>query len=210
MPSRPSETVTWQGALYSIQKQLDQPLHVGALTALELTGHQHFLRLGQSKVYLFSEPNALLPKWFRAHWGTQVRHVQTKLLPAQMAMTTMETPEGLPLACASPERAILETLHLAPKDFDLVEVALIIDGMVNLRPKVMQELLEVCASIKVKRLFLHLAERAGLSLFQHLDLSRIELGTGKRAISESGRLTQKYGLLLPEELGFDGNWGGLA
>ena len=59
---RPGETVTWKGALYSIQTQLDLPLHVGALTALEMTGYQHFLRLGGSKVYLFSEPNALLPK----------------------------------------------------------------------------------------------------------------------------------------------------
>lgn len=202
---RPSETVTWQGALYSIQKQLGLPVHIGALTALEMTGHQHYLRLGGSKVYLFSEPNALLPKWFRAHWGDKVRHIQTKLLPAQMAMTTKETPEGLPLACASPERAILEALHLAPKHFDLVELALIIEGMVNLRPKVMQELLEVCASIKVKRLFLYLAERAGLRVIQHLDLSRIKIGTGKRAISESGRLTSRYGLLLPEELVADGN-----
>lgn len=202
---RPSETVTWQGALYSIQKQLGLPVHIGALTALEMTGHQHYLRLGGSKVYLFSEPNAVLPKWFRAHWGAEVRHVRTKLFPAQMAITTKESPEGLPLICSSPERAILETLHLAPKDFDLVEVALIIEGMVNLRPKVMQELLQVCASIKVKRLFLYLAERAGLSLVQHLDTSQFDLGTGKRAISESGRLTSRYGLLLPEELVTDGS-----
>ena len=134
-----------------------------------------------------------------------MRHVQTKLLPARLAMTMTETSDGLPLACASPERAILEALHLAPKHFDLVEVALIIEGMVNLRPRVMQELLEVCASIKVKRLFLYLAERAGLNLVQHLDLDRIDLGNGKRAISETGRLTPKYGLLLPEELVTDGD-----
>jgi Transcriptional regulator, AbiEi antitoxin, Type IV TA system/Transcriptional regulator, AbiEi antitoxin N-terminal domain len=202
---RPSETVTWQGALYSIQKQSGLPVHVGALTALEMTGHQHYVRFGRSEAYLFSAPDIQLPKWFRAHWGADVRHVRTKLFPAQMAMTTKESPEGLPLVCSSPEQAILETLHLAPKEFDLVEVAQIIEGMTSLRPKVMQELLEACASIKVKRLFLYLAERAGLSLVQHLDLNRIDLGTGKRAITETGRLTPKYGLLLPEELVTDGD-----
>jgi hypothetical protein len=202
---RPSETVTWQGALYSIQKQSGLPVHVGALTALEMTGHQHYVRFGSSEAYLFSAPDVQLPKWFRAHWGGQVRHVRTKLFPAQMAMTTKESPEGLPLVCSSPEQAILETLHLAPKEFDLVEVAQIIEGMTSLRPKVMQELLEACTSIKVKRLFLYLAERAGLSLVKHLDLNRIDLGTGKRAITDTGRLTPKYGLLLPEDLVTHGN-----
>jgi hypothetical protein len=81
----------------------------------------------------------------------------------------------------------------------------IIEGMTSLRPKVMQELLEACSSIKVKRQFLYLAERDGLSLVKYLDLNRIDLGTGKRAITETGRLTPKYALLLPEELVTDGD-----
>ena len=202
---RPNETVTWQGALHSIQKQLNLPVHVGALSALEMSGHQHYVRFASSKAWLFSAPDVVLPKWFRDHWDGEIHHVRTGLFRAQMAMTTKESPEGLPLVCSSPELGILETLHLAPKHFDLIEVAQIIEGMTALRPKVMQGLLEVCASIKVKRLFLYLAERAGLSLIQKLDLSRIDLGTGKRAITETGRLTPKYELLLPEELVSNGN-----
>lgn len=197
---RPNETVTWQGALHSLQTQLTIPVHVGALTALEMTGHHHYVRFAAGDAYLFSAPDVALPKWFRAHWGAEVRHIRTKLLPAAMAMTTRESPEGLPLLCASPERAILETLHLAPKAFDLVEAAQIINGMTSLRPKVMQELMEACTSIKAKRLFLYLGERAGLRVIAGLDPDRIDLGTGKRAVTDRGRLTHKYDLLLPEEL----------
>lgn len=197
---RPNETVTWQGALYSLQKQLGLKVHVGALTALEMTGHQHYVRFDRTTAYLFSQPETVLPKWFRDHWGTDVRHVRTNLFPAQMAITTRPSPEGLPLACSSPEQAILEMLHLTPAEFDPMEVAQIIEGMTSLRPKVMQELLEACTSIKAKRLFLYLAERAQLRLVNSLDLSRVQLGKGKRAVTSKGRLTAKYDLLLPEEL----------
>ena len=61
---RPHETVTWQGALYSLQKQLNIPVHVGALTALEMTGHQHYVRFGTTRAYIFSAPGVVLPKWF--------------------------------------------------------------------------------------------------------------------------------------------------
>lgn len=202
---RPSEAVTWQSALSSIQQQLDLPIHVGASSALEMTGHQQYVRFGERDAYLFSAPEVALPKWFRAHWGSRIHHVRTGLLPPRMALTMRDGPEGLPLICSSSERAILETLHLVPKLFDPVEVAQVIEGMTSLRPKVMQELLEACASIKVKRLFLYLAERAGLRVVGHLDLSRIELGAGKRAVTAKGRLTPKYDLLLPEELVSNGD-----
>ena len=197
---RPNETVTWQGALHSLQKQLGLPIHVGALTALEMTGHQHYVRLGTSTAFLFSSPDTKLPKWFRNNWGGEVRHFPTKLFPALMSVTVRQSPEGLSLICSTPEQAILEMLHLTPAEFDPVEVAQIIESMTSLRPKEMQELLEACSSIKAKRLFLYLAERANLRLVNSLDLTKIDLGKGKRAITAKGRLSPKYDLLLPEEL----------
>lgn len=197
---RPYETVTWQGALHSLQKQLGLSIHVGALTALEMTGHQHYVRLGNSPAYLFSRPETTLPKWFRDNWGGEVRHIRTKLFPAMMAVTARQSPEGFSLVCSTPEQAILEMLHLTPAEFDPVEVAQIIEGMTSLRPKVMQDLIEACTSIKAKRLFLYLAERANLRVVNGLDLTKIDLGKGKRAITATGRLTPKYDLLLPQEL----------
>jgi hypothetical protein len=202
---RPRETVTWQGALYSVQTQLDMPVHVAALTALELSGHSHYLRFAKSTVFLFSPPAVTLPQWFRTHWGSDVRHTQTKLLPAGVGLTEMDSVEGFPLKSAAPERAILEMLHLAPNEFDLVETALIIEGMTTLRPKMMQALLEACESVKVKRLFLYLAERAKLPVINHLDVSRFDLGKGDRSLTPMGRYVAKYQLLLPKELVGNGN-----
>jgi hypothetical protein len=202
---RPSETVTWQGALYSVQTQLGLPVHVGALSALEISGHSHYLRFAKSTIFLFSPPAITLPQWFRTHWGSEVRHTQTKLLPADIGLTERNSVEGFPLKNAAPERAILEMLHLAPNEFDLVETALILEGMTTLRPKLMQTLLEACGSVKVKRLFLYLAERAKLPVMTHLDTSRFNLGKGDRSLTCMGRYVAKYQLLLPKELVGDGD-----
>jgi Transcriptional regulator, AbiEi antitoxin, Type IV TA system len=69
---------------------------------------------------------------------------------------------------------VLEMLHLAPREFDIVEAAHIFEGLVTLRPTLMQSLLDACGSIKVKRLFLYLAERAGLPSAE--GLARASLG----------------------------------
>lgn len=197
---RPAESVSWQGGLYSLQTQLHLPVHVGALTALELAGSSHYVRFASTSAFLFSPTNVKLPLWFRSHWGAEVRHVQTKLLPPGLGLTEMRTGEGLTLRASSVERATLELLHLAPKEFDLGEAGLIIESMTSIRPKLMQSLLEQCASIKVRRLFLYLAERANLPAMRHLDPDRIDLGTGDRSLVPNGRYVAKYRLLLPKEL----------
>jgi hypothetical protein len=197
---RPQERVTWQGALHSIQTQLKLPVHVGALTALALSGHEHYLRISGVTIFLFSPPGIALPRWFKAHWGDEIRHVQTKLLPSDLGVTTRDTVEGFSLTCAAPERAALEMLHLAPKGFDLIEAAHIIEGMTTLRPALMQTLLEACASVKVKRLFLHLAERADLPVIKQLDVAVLNLGEGDRSLVAAGKYAARYRLILPEEL----------
>jgi hypothetical protein len=197
---RPMETVTWQGALRSLQTQLRLPVHVGALTALEMSGNSHYVRFASTKAFLFSPLNVALPLWFRTHWGNDVRHVQTKLLPPDLGLTEQQAPEGFVLKTSGVERAALELLHLAPKEFDLVEAGMIIESMTSIRPKLMQKLLEECASIKVRRLFLYLAERANLPVVRHLDPDRIDLGTGDRSLVRNGRYVAKYQLLLPKDL----------
>jgi hypothetical protein len=60
-----------------------------------------------------------------------------------------------------------------------------------------QELLEQCTAIKVKRLFLSIAERVGHSWVECLDLTRVELGVGKRQVYKGGRLDPKYAITVP-------------
>jgi Transcriptional regulator, AbiEi antitoxin, Type IV TA system len=56
---------------------------------------------------------------------------------------------------STPERAILETLYLVPHRQSIEEAWLLMEGLVSLRPR----LLQVCNPIKMRRLFLYLAEK---------------------------------------------------
>ena len=74
------------------------------------------------------------------------------------------------------------------------------EGLTTLRPKLLQPLLEQCSSIKVKRLFLYMAEKAGHDWFQRLDTSKFNLGAGARTVTKGGVYVSSYGLTVPEEL----------
>ena len=55
--SRLNDEVTWQGAVKAIQSQLEIPVHVGGLTALQLYGVSQYVKLnGQKKptFYLYN------------------------------------------------------------------------------------------------------------------------------------------------------------
>ena len=64
-----------------------------------------------------------------------------------------------------------------------------------------QSLLVACNSIKVRRLFLYLAEQHQHPWFERLDLSAIDLGVGNRSIVSGGRLDSKYQITVPANLG---------
>lgn len=197
---RPNESLAWAGALYSLQKQLGLKVHVGGLTALEAEGFNHYIRLGGSTAYLYSHAGVSLPGWFETqHWSDMIVHVQTKLLPADLGLTDALI-DGFKVKAATPERAALELLYLAPQRFDLIEAYQVVEGLRTLRPKLMQAVLEACGSIKVTRLFLYMAERASLPVLSHLDIGKLNLGTGDRALVQDGAYTSKYQLILPREL----------
>jgi hypothetical protein len=197
---RPNEDVKWFGALNSIQRQTAVPVHVGGLTSLSLQGLAHYARLGKESLYLFSPNYVKLPKWFQnQEWSTKVVHVKTKLLPQSVGL--FEYKEGtVKLHISSPERAILECLYLTPNHFDMVECYQILEGLSNLRPKVLQELLEKCSSIKVKRLFLFMASKATHQWLPFIDTTRIELGKGDRMLVKGGVYVSQNRISIPKDL----------
>ena len=54
--------------------------------------------------------------------------------------------------------------------------------------------------MKVKRLFLYLAEKAGHEWFCHINLDNVDLGSGKRAIVSDGVYVSEYLITVPREL----------
>lgn len=195
---RAHEQVTWQAGLHALQSQLHSPVTLGAISALAADGSAHYLRLARETIFLFSTPNALLPAWFKNHdWNADISHTQTKLLPSDLGIRE-QTIGGFTLKVSSPERAILECLHLAPATIDLDECYQVMGGLLNLRPALMQSLLEACNSIKVKRLFLFMADKANLPVMKHLDQTEIDLGSGNRSIVRDGAYDSRYRLVLPK------------
>jgi hypothetical protein len=81
-----------------------------------------------------------------------------------------------------------------------MEVYELIEGLNNLRPATVQKLLEGCTSVKVKRLFLYLADKAGHEWLSFINLDKVDLGAGKRAIVGSGVYIPKFQITVPKEL----------
>jgi len=197
---RPNDSVGWKGGLYALQAQAEIPVHVGALTALTMHGLAHYLRLSEEKVFLFSPHKTNLPAWFRNHaWQQPIRHISTSILPDKTGLADFDE-KTFTITLSTPERAMLECLYLAPDELDLVECYQLMEGLTNLRPKLVQELLEKCTSVKVKRLFLYMADKAGHQWLSFVDPSKIELGKGDRKIANGGVYISRFHISIPEEL----------
>lgn len=95
---------------------------------------------------------------------------------------------------------MLECLYLVPEEQNLTECYELMENLNNLRPKLVQELLEQCTSVKVKRLFLYLAEKAKHAWLDYLNIEQIELGSGKRSLARNGTYIHKYKITVPKEL----------
>jgi len=94
---------------------------------------------------------------------------------------------------------MIEMLYHFPKHHRFAECYQIMGNLVALRPKVCQELIENCNSIKVKRLFLFRADYNGHSWFDDLNINKIKLRKGKRSLVENGSLNKKYNIIVPEK-----------
>ncbi len=197
---RPGDQVQWRGGLYAIQYQAEMGIHAGALTSLSLQGHSHYLRMNNEKVFLFSGRKTTLPLWFKNYsWGNLIEHTKSSFLPDDLALTGYEE-KNFDIIVSTPERAVLECLYLTPNKFDLMECYHLIEGLANLRPSVMQELLEKCSSIKVKRLFLFMSTKAQHQWVTFIKQEKIDTGKGDRSIVKGGTYNAEYQISLPKEL----------
>ncbi len=197
---RPGETINWLGALYSLQKQTQLAIHVGGITALSMSGFSHYLRIGNEHVYLYSAQKVNLPQWFNKYFESdKIVQVRTSILPGLVGLTEYQTSQ-FQLIISSPERAIFESLFLVPDKLDMIEIYQIMTSLVNLRPGVVQKLLEGCTSVKVKRLFLFMAKKANQQWLQFLDLTILNLGSGDRSIVKNGVYNSEFRITIPKEL----------
>ncbi|TKS59221.1 MAG: hypothetical protein EWM73_03334 [Nitrospira sp.] len=206
--SRPASPVNWQGVVIALQRLAQQPIHVGGLSALNLHGLAHYLPLGgELRIHLWNHGRALtrLPAWVSAISLSQqfVFHRQQLFEAAIAGEGLAHLPTRVrdwTLTASSPERAILEVLSLvddAPASF--THAAELFEGLSALRPALVQQLLEGCTSIKVKRLFLFLVTRQDAPWSRKLKINRVTLGQGKRQVTRGGKLNVRFSITVPEQ-----------
>jgi len=202
---RPGDIVDWRGGLYALQTQLAMTVHAGAKSALELQGRAHYVPLGSTKrIILISDTPEALPAWFRKRpWEAQIEHHSLKLFERTPPESLRQIDCGsFQIAASSPERAIMEEMRFVRTNDDIEHSIQLLENLVTLRPSIVQQLLEACGSIKVKRLFLWGAERIGHAWFEMLTLKSVDLGSGKRQLYKGGAFDPKYRITVPrrEEL----------
>ncbi len=195
--------VTWVSAVAAAQEQLKIPLHVGGRTALQLLGKAHYLPLNNfTTVDLFTTPTASLPCWLKKSklWDAEFHVIKTKLFETaknkNLGLTIQEV-NGAKIQISTPERAIFEIFYQVDKKISYEEALQLMENLPYLRPKLIQELLNACSSIKTKRLFLHAAEKFQHEWLQELQLKNLNLGSGKSRIGEGGSYDAKYKLSVP-------------
>jgi hypothetical protein len=195
------DDITWQGAINALQNQKNSKIHSGGKTALILKGYSHYLGVSLNRVDLFGNTPETLPKWFKDNdWGVQVNYIQTKMFDySNVDYYTAILYKEFELLISSPELAAMEMLYLVPTAQSFDEALKITEGLTTLRPQLVQGLLEECNSVKVKRLFLFMAEKNNHAWLTELNSERINLGSGKRVIVEDGTLDKKYNITVPKE-----------
>ncbi len=197
---RTGETVNYKGAIYALQQQLGMSIHIGGRTALAMLGKAHYLELATKKAILFGALQEKLPLWFeKRNWGVELAYYQSSFLPPDMGWTSVEL-KTFSLKVSAAPRALMECLYLAPKNQELLECYELMEGLNNLRPERVQKLLEACNSVKVKRLFIYMAQKAKHPWVEYLNLNNFDFGSGKRSIVKNGVYVAQYQITVPKEL----------
>lgn len=200
---------SWEIPLLSLQWLMKYPVHLGGESALDVLGYAHYLSLGgKPRVGFYGEA----PSWLkRLPVGTQIVVRRRTLFgddplgieDAGSRAGTGGPAVGVwrwPLKASSPERAILEALDELPRRASFENLDKVFEGLASLRPGRLMALLTSCRSVKVRRLFFVFADRHEHEWRKHLDASKIDLGSGPRALVEGGRLHPAYRIYVPPAL----------
>jgi len=200
---RPGSEPGWPAIVSSLEKYWNLSCHAGGSTALDLYGYAHFLNLGENKpAHLYARSR--LPAWVRnLSQPGLILHNSSLFSPESYGtgLEEMKMDGGrFSVHVSRPERAMLELLVNIPARGSFEEADKLMEGLANLSPSRVMQLLLGCKSVKAKRLFLWLADRHDHAWFQKLDVDKINLGSGKRMLVKAGRLVPRYQITVPAEM----------
>jgi hypothetical protein len=206
-------TVDWLAVVASIQCLMGYDVHIGGKTALTIHGFEHYLKFGlKDPAYLYGDA----PGWLNRVSSNRKFQTRSCLMFKQSKLgvgestdltdlskqTSVVAPgdENWAISVSLPERAILEMLAELPnrETFELVDKTF--EGLFSLRPDLLQELLKICSSVKVKRYFMVFGERHNHSWWKYLSPERVNLGSGPRQTFKGGKIHPRYLISVPPEI----------
>lgn len=197
---KPGPPLKWQQVVYSLTL-LGHDVHIGHVTALAYHGYEHYLKLaGSTKIRLYSKQS--LPSWVeKVNINPGFVTIKRNLFSDNL-IGIVDVPFGTwdwPIRYATAERAFIELASTIESKEEILQAVVMMEGAANLRPNLLQRLLEACENIKTKRLFLWLARSVEHSWYHHIDISRINLGAGKRQIVQGGVLDEQFLITVPKK-----------
>lgn len=198
----------WQVVLLSLQWILNEDIHLGGESALDLAGYAHYLSLGSKpRVHVYGD----VPSWIKRLPGNTQFILHNRRLFGDTRIGIIEAtnngqsgPQTVniwewPIKSSSPERAILEALDELSEEAGFDRLDKIFEGLTSLRPKMLTELLMACTSVKVRRLFFVFADRHQHAWRKHLDTSKLDFGSGPRALVKGGKIHPVYRIYVPSD-----------
>jgi hypothetical protein len=205
-PTPQPTPLDWHTCLLSLQHIMANNAHVGGVTALELQGYSHYLRLGgRETIWLYGDD---IPSWLaRLKLNASVvtrglslfRETDIGLADRKSDDLGERLPWDWALRMSTSERAILEALDELPDNESFHNLDMVFQGLATLSPRRLTALLHSCRKIKVIRLFFVYAERHNHAWWKHLNPDEFQLGTGDRALVRGGKIHPRFRIMVPPE-----------
>ena len=199
----PKEPIDWEVILASLARVMDVKFHVGGLTAIELLGKQHFGTFDSMRRVQVYGKN--LPRWLtKVNANGKFRYCSNYLF--RTACLGIEQYQGHHLTFGTEvsypmsglERSIFEMIDSIRDEASFEHVDLLFQSMYDANPELLIELLNDCRKIKVRRLFLLLAERHNHSWMNLIDKRKFDLGTHSRQFIKHGRYHPEFKITVPD------------
>lgn len=198
---RSEDKLEWFNLLSFLQEERKMKIHLGDVSALEVSGGGHYGRLKKvEKVMLISNEIKTIPNWLKELEGDfKFEFRKSRLLHREAFLGTYNK-SGIEVKLSSRELAILEYIESRTFKNGLEDLENYMNLLSDILSAYLQELLEECRSIRVKRIFLYTADKLDLPFFKKLDISKIDLGSGNRVVVENGELDKKYKITVDRDL----------
>lgn len=195
---RNNEKLSALASIHCFNFQCNGNLRIGAHSALELYGFNHYVPMGKPKLVVFF-PTAAIPGWVSSDkFDMAIQPLHTGVFKNPLSKVLRL--DNLTLQVSTPEQAFMECLHLVPRKYNYMDLYYIMEQLTSLDPERVGEVLKNTSSQKVKRMFLYMAEKAGHYWVEMIDFKDIELSSSKLQLVEHGTYVAKYKITVPKDL----------